>query len=98
MSVLLDNVSVDTDGPPIKGDGAAKTLHVWATSFGGGNVEIQGSPNNGTTWDALTIGGNPAQYNANTIQKVDKIGQGQSIRAILQGSTGASGVNAMLFQ
>jgi hypothetical protein len=98
MTMLLQNVSVDTDGAGIPADGGTKTLSIWATSFGGGSVTIQGSPDGGTTWITLTYGGNPAIFTENTFRLINRLGQGLLIRAILTGSTGASNVNADLSQ
>jgi len=98
MTKLLDNVSVDTDGPGIDADGGSKTLSIWADNFGGGSVTIQGSPDGGNTWITLTYGGNPAIFTSNTIRLVNRLGQGMQIRATLTGSTGASNVNADIYQ
>lgn len=95
---LLDNVSVDTDGTPDKGLGQGMGLTIWATSFGGGAVNIELSPDNGVTWVLATYGGNPASFTSNITKYIVKIGQGQLIRATLTGSSGASNVNAMIFQ
>ena len=97
VAKLLDAVAVDTNGTGVKADGGGKTLAVWATSFGSGTVTIQGSPDGGVTWITLTIAGNPAAFTANSIRYIDRLGQGMQIRAILAGSTGASNVNAAIF-
>lgn len=93
---LLDNVSVDVSGDPIEGLGAGMALDIWATSFGGGSVSIELSPDNGTTWITASYGGNPATFTENTAKYIVKIGLGELIRATLTGSTGASNVNAQL--
>jgi len=98
MAKLLDNVSVDTDGTPVLGDGSGKGLAIWATTWGSGTVTIQVSPDNKVTWITATIGGNPASFTANAVRYIIKIGQGQWIRATLTGSSGAVGVNAETFQ
>ena len=98
MTKLLNNVSVDTVGVGPLGDGGNKVLAVWGAAFGGGSVTIEASPDGGTTWITLTYGGNPAVFTTNTIRLLDRIGQGMQIRASLSGSTGASNVNADLFQ
>lgn len=96
MQKLLNNVSADTTGSGIKADGGSKTLSVWATSFGGGTVTIQASPD-GTTWITLTLsGGDSATFTANAVRLIDRIGQGMQIRATLTGSTAPSGVNVSL--
>lgn len=96
--MLLENISIDTDGVGIPADGGSKTLAIWADDFGGGSVTIQGSPNGGNTWVTLTYGGNPAIFTENTVRLVNRLGQGMQIRATLTGSTGASNVNADLYQ
>ncbi len=99
MTFLLENISVDTDGAGVNADGSNKTLCVWATSFGGGTVNIEGSPDGGTTWIILQlINGADAQFTANTFKIIDRLGQGCLIRATLAGSSGANNVNAALFQ
>jgi hypothetical protein len=98
MTKLLDNVSVDTNGDGVRGDGAGKALVIWADNFGGGSVNIEFSPDAGTTWVIGTIGGNPASFTANTTKYIVKIGQSEQIRATLTGSTGASNVNAQISQ
>jgi len=98
MTMLLQDVSVDTVGVGQLGDGGSKVLAVWATSFGGGSVTIEGSPDGGTTWIVLTYGGNPAVFTSNIILTLDRIGQGMMVRAVLAGSSGASHLNADLFQ
>jgi len=97
MTKLLDNVSVDTEGTPARGDGAGKGLAIWADDFGSGSVNIELSPDNKTTWILATIGGNPASFTSNAVRYIIKIGQGQWIRATLTGSTDASNVNAEIF-
>lgn len=96
--MLLNGVNIDTDGIPVDGDGGNKVFAVWANDFGGGTVTLEASPDGGTTWITLTYGGNPATFTGNTIRLIDRIGQGMKIRATLTGSTGASNVNADLFQ
>lgn len=97
MPYLLKNVSVDTDGDLIKGDGSKYELDIWATSFGGGTVNIEISPDNGTTWILATYGGNPASFSENKALHIEKVAHGEYIRATLTGSTGADNVNAIIF-
>jgi len=97
MPYLLKNVSVDTDGDPVQGDGSKYELDIWATDFGGGSVNIEISPNNGTTWILATYGGNPASFTENKTLHIEKISQGEFIRATLTGSSGADNVNAVIF-
>ena len=95
---LLENVSVDTDGDGKPADGGSKSVAIWGTDFGGGSVTLQSSPDGGSTWITLTVGGSPAVYTANAVQFIDRLGQGMEIRAILTGSSGAENVNAKIFQ
>jgi len=94
---LLDNVSVNTEGEPYKGLGAGMALDIWAEDFGGGTVNIELSPDNGTTWIMGSFGGNPSSFTENKALYIIKIGIGELIRATLTGATGASNVNVMLF-
>ena len=96
MSVLLNNVSVDTDGAALTTDGGNKTVSVDATSFGSGTVTIEGRRPSGP-WIVLTIAGSPATFTANAIRMIDRLGQGMEVRATLTGSTGANAVNVYLF-
>jgi len=98
MTYLLEDVSVDTDGTGAKADGGNKTVAIWGTDFGGGTVTLEGSPDSGTTWITLTIGGASATFTANAIRMVDRLGQGMQVRATLTGSSGASGVYAKMYQ
>jgi hypothetical protein len=98
MTMLLQSVSVDTNGTGIPADGGSKTLSIWADNFGGGSVTIQGSPDGGTTWITLTYGGNPAVFTSNTVRLINRLGQGMQVRATLTGSSGASNVNADLYE
>lgn len=97
MIKLLDAVSVNTNGTKQKSDGASKNLSVWATSFGTGKVTFQVSPNDGVTWITPKINGNPAEFTEDSSVKVDFVGQGQHVRAILTGANGStSNVNAVI--
>lgn len=90
---LLDGVSVNTTGVGAKADGSSKVVAIWATDFGTGTVTLQGSPDGGgttDTWVTLTIGGSAAEFTANAIRLIDKIGQGMHTRAILTGANGST--------
>lgn len=97
MPYLLKNVSVDTDGEPVKGDGSKYELDIWATDFGGGTVNIEISPDNGTTWILATYGGNPASFSVNSTLHIENIAFGELVRATLTGSSGANNVNAVIY-
>lgn len=94
---LLDNVSADTNGAAFPCDGGNQTFSVWATSFGGGTVTLQASPDAGTTWITLTINGDPATFTANDVKMVDRLGVGMRVRATLTGSTSPVALSAALF-
>lgn len=93
MQRLLDDVSVDTNGTPITHFGGGFTIEVRATSYGAGTVAIQGSTDE-TKWITLPIDPDNstfATYTADT-QIRGLLSPGYKLRAILTGSTGASGV------
>jgi len=96
MAYLLKNVSVDTDGDPIDGDGSAYILKIWATDFGGGSVNIETLADDGITWILESYGGNPASFTTKTALYVHKIAHAEKIRATLTDSSGASNVNATI--
>jgi hypothetical protein len=98
MTKLLDNVSVDTVGDPIQGDGGSKQISVWATDYGGGEVAIEISPDNGTTWNTLIYNGSPAVFSSNIDIFLFKFAQAVLMRAVLSGSSGAINVNADIYQ
>ena len=79
-------------------DGAEPLIAVWATSFGGGTVTIQVSPDDGTTWITMKklLDGSAATYTSNTTDLLEDIAAGYLIRATLTGSTAASNVNCDL--
>lgn len=94
---LLENVSVDGAGQAFAVDGGDYTLSVWATSFGGGTVTIEGSPDNGTTWIEFTDWGGTSAFGSNIWKETGKLRSGILVRAVLNGSAGAVDVNAKLF-
>jgi len=98
MSRSLNNVSVDTTGLAIQGDGGSKVISVWGADFGGGSVALEISPDGGTTWNIMIYKGSPAVFTNNVDLFLVKFPQSYLIRATLSGSTGASGVNADITQ
>lgn len=100
---LLSNISVDTVGAAFeapKGGGrqlrdSYVSVYCWATSFGGGTVTVEVSPDGGTSWFVMR------RWNENqaifTISDVYTcFTRGGHVRARLTGSAGASGVNVMV--
>lgn len=90
---LLNGVEADTDGTgqhPISGP---MSLWIWSTDFGGGTVNIEASPDGGTTWIALTIDGSPAAFTADALRVIAGLNGGQ-LRATLTGSTNPDPVYA----
>ena len=96
MAYLLHNVSVDTVGAGVQGDGSAKGIMIFATNFGGGSVAIEISPDEGTTWLNVPYNGSPSAFTANQPLMLLKFSQTWLIRAKLVGSSGASNVNVTL--
>lgn len=80
-------------GTPFIMDGGRVVIHITATDFGtDGQVVIKASAD-GTIFttleDASTASG-LAEYNANIILNIDKLGQGWKIRADFEGITGGT--------
>lgn len=97
MKFLLQNVSANATGTAVENSGEEAILAIFATSFGGGTVTVEGTPNGGTTWITLTKkDGNPATFTANAFAVCFKIAQGYQIRARLTGSTNPVALNVTL--
>lgn len=94
---LLNGVTEDINGTGIAADGSKHSFAIWSTDFGGGSVSLQASPDGGTTWITLIIGGAAATYSANTVGVIDYLGPGMLIRAILASSTSPDAVYTRLF-
>lgn len=75
-------------------DGAEFVLAIFATSFGGGTVTLEGSPDGGVTWIGLTklVDNSAATFTANTFVVLYQIAQGYLVRARLSGATSPSGM------
>lgn len=93
---LLDAVDVDTVGSGEPGAGGPYNLTVFADNFGGGTVSIEISDDNGSHWVPVTFLGVALLVTTDTSLLINKISQGQLIRASLSGSSGASNVSAIL--
>jgi hypothetical protein len=99
MINLLNAVDVDTDGSLVTASVYPKIIAVWADDFGGGTVNIETSPDSGTTWIPITRGGVALTYTANSVDQISGlIAQGFPIRATLTGSTSPSNVSAALYE
>lgn len=93
---LLENVSVDTVGTPVKGDGGNKSLTAWG-NFGGGSISLEISDDNGANFVPLTeSGGLAVSLISSSSRLINKIPMTQIIRASLIASSGASGVNVVI--
>ncbi|MGR3179846.1 MAG: hypothetical protein ACUZ8E_17540 [Candidatus Anammoxibacter sp.] len=98
MTVLLDNVSIDTNSPAQDGDGKERVFLITATSFGSGSVTIQTSEKITTPiWVDADEGGTPLAITVNRSVKLDPLPSGMQFRAVLQDSTGASNVKVVVF-
>lgn len=93
---LLENVSTDTDGDGVFGDGAGVTVLAWG-NFGGGNVTLEVSDDAGVNYVPVTEnGGNDLTFSSGTSRFLTKLPMTQKLRARLIGSTTASGVNVTI--
>lgn len=100
---LLTNISVDTVGDafelPRPGNIHANhqmAVYVWATSFGSGTVRLEVSPD-GTNWfTARTLGDSQATFTTGDMV-VAHLRGARYVRGRLDGSSGASGVNMVLY-
>ena len=97
-TLLLENVSANTDGAGFKSDGSRKNVYVYATSFGGGTITLQAkAPVADAPWITLTLPDSaPATFTANAVRIIDNIAQGCEIRATLTDATAPSGVYVVL--
>lgn len=94
--LLLDAVDADTDGDSNEihsgyraGRADVRSCFVWATSFGGGTVTIQVTPDNGTNWfPARTSDGIQATFTQSDMRNIYV--RGTHIRAVLNGATSPS--------
>jgi hypothetical protein len=94
---LLDNVAVDTVGTAFRGDGGGKALSVIGNSLGGGSVTVEVSDESKTYWAPVTFkDGIPFVVTVFAVYKLEKMPQGQYIRASLSGSSGANDVSVIL--
>jgi len=92
---LIDNLdsAIAVEGTPVVMDGGRVVIHITATDYGtDGQVAIKGSADGiifTTLKDSTTIT-ELAEYTANVIINIDKLGQGWQIRADFEGITGGT--------
>lgn len=102
MTVLLDNVSVDTTSSIIKGIGGVVTLVITADDFGGGYLYIEYSRSGSGMWiietlPTVTLPPPDFQVNYNKILSIE-LPIGIEMRVRLAGSAGASNVRVEVLQ
>jgi len=96
--ILLENESGNTNGSIVLPTVYPMIIAVWATSFGGGTVNLETTPDDGVTWIPITRNGVALTYTSNMVDQISGlIARGMSIRATLTGSTSPSNVNAFLY-
>ena len=68
--------------------GGTMIVSIWADDFGTGQVVLEASPDNSTTWIPLDdVTGVVATYAVNKITKLDRIAIGHLLRANYSGGT-----------
>lgn len=99
MKKLLCNVNANITGDNFFTDGSQEVLAVYATSFGGGTVTVESSPD-GIIWITLKkIPGNtPATFTENEMTVCYEVPMSYYIRARLTGATNPLNVNCDLGQ
>ena len=98
MTVILNNVSVDTEGGAENGNGGPRVFLITATDFGGGTVTIQTAEMIDTPiWVDVDESGTPLAVTENRSVKIDFLAVGMQFRAVLEGSTGADKVKVVVF-
>lgn len=94
MTVLLNNVDVDTTSAEFKPSGGIAMAIIRGDSFGGGTVNIEIA----STADNRFATFPNASFTANGTIKLDYLPVGTIIRADFTGSTGASNVFVEILQ
>lgn len=102
MTVLLNNVNVDTTSTTIRGEGGTAYIEVTADNFGGGAVYIETSRVNANKWVTVkrpSTGIPPPDLaiSFNTVELVE-LSSDFELRLRLAGSSGASNVRGEVFQ
>ena len=102
MPKLLDAVTVDTDGAAFEllmgrrgRINQRHSLYAFSSSFGGGVVTIEVSPDNGSKWFTARLGnGGLATFAASDVLTVFL--QGTQVRATLTGATSPSALTVIM--
>ncbi len=85
--LLKNQTTNDTNPDGYLNDGQKRMIAIWGT-FGSGTVNLQGSPDGGTTWIDLELSaGTPAQYTTNKINELRIWPKGMAFRAQLSFAT-----------
>lgn len=97
-TTLLDAIDADADGIAICDCKKNLVAYAYATTWGGGTVTFQTSPDGGTTWFSCVnrFDGSAAAFAANGTLELQAIGEGALIRAILSGATNPVDVTAQI--
>lgn len=99
MIELLSGETGDVNGDSAIPQVSPMIIGVWATDFGGGTVNLESSPDAGTTWIPITRFGTAITYTSNAVENISGlIARGMEVRATLTGSTTPSNVNASLYE
>lgn len=88
-TILLNNVSANTNGTAVASDGSEKSLLVQAGTWGGAKVKIQVSKDQ-STWIDLMENHVSYIYTFNEFMEIYRVGQGLWIRAIVYDTTGTT--------
>ena len=99
MIILLENESGDVNGDSTTLHVYPKIFAVWADDFGSGTINLETTPDGGTTWIPISRNGIALTYTSNAVDQISGlIAQGFPIRATLTGSTSPSNVNVSLYE
>lgn len=99
MIELLTDVDEDTNGLLVIPTSYPMIIAVWGDDFGSGTVNLEASPDGGTTWIPITRHGTALTYTVNKIEQIGGlIAVGMAVRATLTGSTSPDGVHAWLYE
>ena len=96
MTILLDNVAVDTTSAVFDSKGGIAVVNIRGTDFGGGTVTIETASANDSLSRFLTL--TDGSFTANASVKLDYLPLGTEVRAVLTGSTGADDVFVDILQ
>ena len=94
MTILLNNVNVDTVGEIFTFSGGSKVLFIRADNFGGGTLTIEAADPSDPSERFATLDGGAFTLNGTKI--IESTVPGMKFRAVLAGSSGASNVFASM--